>query len=252
MNNILRIFAIGLLAGGLMLAGEPGKTLSVELRDKPLAEAVQQVEKETGRKIDALPALLAGKSVTFVSRGTAEEILAAFNTTLEKSQSLTMIRSENGSFRVHGFIPAKPASIRPASRGRRLSVDVIEGTVALVGDRGRVTVRSGERSFVAAGAVPAQPVPCDPSTVATWRFPDAPAAAGIDASIPLPEIRWRFVGTTEDGKPIVEYEIVGDSRTTDLGTFEASTVARHRLVIENGVLDLPINFHFTVDKGTNK
>lgn len=251
MKKLLRSLAVLALAGGLMIAGEPGEPVKVELHDAPLADAIQRLSEATGRKIDASAVLLTGKTVNFVSRGTAEEVLAAFGATLEKSQSLTMIYDANGSIRVHGFRPAKLASQRPAPRGQRLSVDVAEGTVALIGDRGRVMVNAGERSSVEAGVVPAQPVSCDLAAVAPWRFLDA-APTGQDVRVSLPEIRLHLVGYTDDGKPIVEYEYAGERRATEFGTLESPDLGRHRLVVENGGLDLPINFHVTVDKGTNK
>lgn len=239
------------LAAGLMSAGEPGAKVSVDRRDAPLADVVRDVEAATGRKIEAAPAIVAGKSLTFVKSGTPDELFGAFGVTLEAMCSITLVPGRDGSWRLIPFRKA-PVTPRTTSRNRRLTVNVVEGAVLLTGGQGSVTVRAGERSWVTSGAIPVPPVPVDTATVAAWRLPEAPASAGLDARIPLPEVRVRLLGYTEKGDPILEYECNGERRTLDFGVLEAPELGRQKLVIENGELVLPLNLRIKLDKGTNK
>ncbi|MCC6737963.1 MAG: hypothetical protein IT452_02870 [Planctomycetia bacterium] len=239
------------LTAGLMMAAEPGTKVSVDRRDAALADVIRDVETATGRKVEAAPAVVAGKTLTFVKSGTPDDVWAAFSVTLEAMCSITLVPGREGAWRLLPYdkVAAVP---RPPSRGRRLTVDVVEGAVLLTGGQGNVTVRAGERSWVTSGALPAPPVPVDAASVAPWRLPEAPAAAGVDTRIPLPEVRIRLLGYTEKGDPILEYECNGERRTLDFGVLEAPEIGRQKLVIENGELVLPLNLRLKLDKGTNK
>lgn len=251
MKTMLRLLAVAALAGGIMIAGEPGATVRVEKRDRPLPEVLKDLERATGRKLEFDAAKVEGKTLTFVKSGTPEEVFLAFVTTLEKVHSITLVPSRDGAWKLLSY-DRVVAKARPPSRGRRLSVDVAEGTVLLTGGQGSVTVRAGERSWVTSGAIPVPPVPVDTSTLAAWRLPEAPAAAGIDARIPLPEFRIRLLGYTEKGDPILEYECNGEKRPLDFGVLESPEIGRQKIVMENGELVLPFNLRFKLDKGTNK
>lgn len=252
MKTMLRLVAAAALAGGIMVAGEPGGRVSVDRRDRPLAEVLKDVEQATGRKFESTPAMLEGKTLTFVKNGTPEEVFLAFGVTLELTQSITLVPSKDGAWKLVPFTRKESTAPRLPSRGRRLSVDVVEGTVLLTGGQGNVTVRAGERSSVTSGGLPVPPAPIDVATIAPWRLPEAPAAAGLDARIPLPEVRIRLLGYTDKGEPILEYECNGEKRVLDFGVLEAPELQRQKLVIENGELVLPLNLRFKIDKGTNK
>lgn len=250
MKTMLRFVAAAALAGGLMVAGEPGGTVHVDLRDASLADALKEIEAKTGRRFECPPALLEGRKVTFVKTGTVDDVFNQFGTTLEIAQSITLVPGRDGAMRLIPFTKKEAKTSRPPTRGRRLSVEVVEGTVILAADPGRVTVRAGERSFVSSGALPAPPTPFDTATVAPWRFPEAPAAAGIDARVALPEIHFRLLGYTDKGDPIVEYEVNGVKQTLDFGTLDIPESERKKIVIENGELLLPFTLRLKVDKGS--
>ncbi|MBI2921081.1 MAG: hypothetical protein HYY18_08360 [Planctomycetes bacterium] len=247
--NTFRNFAFVLaLLGGVLVADENPVSKRIDLRDAPLADAIREVEAATGKKIDAPAPLTEGKKVTFVARGTPRELIAAFGATLEGSQQLTLIGQGDG-FRVHRFIPPKPVAPRLAPRGRRLTVTVVEGTVALVGDRGRVTVQAGEKSSVAAGALPAEPRPCDTSAVAAWRFKETSLSGGFEARIPLSAVKLRIVGWTEDGRAIVEYEVEGTRQQSGPMEMNLAGIDRNKAVVEGDELVLPLNIRIKLDKG---
>ena len=155
MKTMLRFVAAVALAGGFMVAGEPGGTVDVDLREASLAEALKKLEAETGRRFECPPALLEGRKINFVKRGSADEVCTQFGITLERTHSITLVPGKDGSLRLIPFTKQEAKTSRPPPRGRRLTVEVVEGTVALIGDRNsRVTVRAGERSWIA-GSLPA-------------------------------------------------------------------------------------------------
>ena len=249
MKTMLRFLAAAALTGGLMIAGEPGGLVRVDLRDAPLAEALARVEKETGHKFEYAPGSIDSRKVTFVKSGTVAEVLGAFATTLEVTQSITLVPGKDGAQRLLPFTKKVSTNARPVARGRRLSVDVVEGTVKLYGGQGSVAVRAGERSWVYSGSLPAAPVPFDAATVALWRIPDAASSSsGLQARIPLPEIRFQLLGYTESGDPIVEYEVNGTRCVLDFGTLDIPEEERRKIVIENGELVVPIKVRVQIPK----
>jgi hypothetical protein len=245
--------ALALVLGAGLMRADEGGPVTVHLNDVPLAEALKEIEKATGHRFVVTPAQVEGRRVTFVRRGTPEEILGAFSATLEQAHRLAIVGGGT-EHRLNEFNPAQAAHARPAPRGRKLSVTVVEGTVALVGDRGRVTVRAGEASSVFAGSLPASPVPRDTSTVAAWRFNDVSGAQGLEARIPLPELECRLVGWAPDGRPIVEYEIEGEKRTTIFGEFDTNGAERERLIIEGDgsgyTLEIPLKLRLKLNRGS--
>ncbi|KAF0246258.1 MAG: hypothetical protein FD180_889 [Planctomycetota bacterium] len=249
MKNMLRFVAAVALTGGLMVAGEPGGIVRVDLRDVPLAEALGRLEKETGRKFEYTPGTVESRRVDFVKSGTVAEVLAAFATTLEVTESITLVPGKDGAHKLLPFTRKPSTNPRPVARSRRLAVDVVEGTVMLFGGQGSVAVRAGERSWVYSGSLPAAPVPCDPATVALWRMPEAlSASSGLQARVPLPEIRFQLLGYTESGQPIVEYEVNGARCVLDFGTLDIPEEERRKIVIENGELVVPINVRVQIPK----
>ena len=251
MKTLMKPLMVFALLGSAMLAEEPGNARRVELRDVPLADAIREVEAATGRKFEVPAGVAEGRKVTFVARGTPDEIVGAFGVTLEKTQELTLLPGQNGALRLHRFIPARPVAPRLAPRGRRLSVEVVEGSVALIGDRGRVTVKAGEKSFVASGSLPTEPIPFDASTVASWRFKDAaPSSAGLAAQIVLPDVKCRLVGYTDSGSPILEVEIAGSKQQLVFGEVETDGIGRSKFVVEGNEVVLPLNIRLKLDKGS--
>ncbi|MEK7467794.1 MAG: hypothetical protein AAB074_10310 [Planctomycetota bacterium] len=249
MKKLLRFVAAVALTGGLMVAGEPGGVVRVDLRDASLAEALARIEKETGHKFEYAPGTVEGRKVTFVKSGTVAELLGAFATTLEVTQSITLVPGKGGAQKLLPFFKKPVANPRPVARSRRLAVDVVEGTVMLFGGQGSVAVRAGERSWVYSGSLPAAPVPCDVATVAQWRMPEAASASsGLQARVPLPEIRFQLLGYTETGEPIVEYEVNGTRCVLDFGTLDIPEEERRKIVIENGELVVPINVRVQIPK----
>lgn len=247
MRLFMRALLALTLAASLMTAGERD-AVRVEVRNGTLAEALKQVEAATGQAIDAPAGLLDGKTVTFVARGTPDELIAAFAVTLEKSNQLTLLPGENGALRLHRFIPATGGSARPAPRGRRLTVRVAEGAVALVGDRGRVTVRAGEMSSVSAGTLPTEPRAFDVAATAPWRLRDAPAPSGMESTVALPPLRCRWLGDTPDGKAILEIEVEGVRQTLVFGDLEVAGIDRRRQIVEGQELELMLPVKLTLNR----
>jgi hypothetical protein len=249
MKHMLRMLAAAALAGGIMVAGEPGEVVSVDMRERPLAEVLEAVGKATGHRFEYAPGTVEGKKISFVKSGMPDDVLAAFGAALDVTQSIALVSGKDGARRLLPYKKSTRVAPKPATRSRRLTVEVVEGTVLLTGGQGSVTVRAGERSWVNSGALPAAPVPFDTASVAPWRVPEASAAStGLQASVPLPEVRFQLTGYTESGDPIIEYEMNGARFKLDFGTLDIPEEERRKIVIEDGELLLPFTLRFKIDK----
>ena len=129
------------------------------------------------------------------------DIVHAFDRVLESLQMALVARDQG--YEVVPFVAEAPSPHVP-----RMEVAVAEGTVDLVGDKGRVAVPSGQESRLDATGKPAPPTPTDRERIGAWREAPIGQAPPVVAKVPLPALRVRRIGRTSDhGLAIVEYSL---------------------------------------------
>jgi hypothetical protein len=247
---LLSFAAAALLAAGALVASEPEARVGLDLRDVPLADALRKIQEATGTPIEAPEALVQGRTLNFTSRGTPAEILNAVGVLLEKHHQLALLPTSDRRLRLHKFVPVAAGGVRPLARSGRLTVKVVEGTVALRSARGSVTVRAGETSSVSAGVLPTEPRPFDATNAAPWRLREATIGSGLEARIPLPELGCRLVGYTDAGEPIVEVQLPGGRMPLGFGELEVEGVERTKGVVEGDELIVPVKLRIKLEKGS--
>lgn len=165
----------------------------------PLKDVVPHVERLGEVKIAVAPPV-AEESVEFRVDSAAgpSDVVRAFDRALEAIEMALVVRDDG--YEVLRF--RSDASPGPP----RMDVGVAEGSVDLVGDRGRVGVAEGQESRMDAEGRPAAVTPIDRRALGAWREVPLSPAPPVLARIPLPALRVRRVGTSERGL-VVEYSL---------------------------------------------
>ncbi|MBI3098380.1 MAG: hypothetical protein HYY93_09090 [Planctomycetes bacterium] len=209
---------------------DPRNVPGVNFEEAPFARVVEAVSLALDVRIAPPPPEAAGTRVTFqLGGGTASDLRAAFESLCEQ-QGFAVLGPVDGPLSLVAFRPAAPAT--EPSPTPRLSVEVAEGVVELVGDRGTVRVRAGEWSAIASDGLPIAPRPIRPEGIAAWRsgpprdpLPGPPPPPRVNATIALPALEVRLLGLTSgEGRPIIEYSVTGSEQALALG--DAVTGAR--------------------------
>lgn len=209
---------------------DPRTMPGVSFDGSPFAQVVEAVSTALALEISPPPAEAAGTRVSLhVPSGPASRLRAAFESLCEE-QGFAVVGATDSSLSLVAFHPATQAP--EPSPTPHLSVEVAEGVVELVGDRGSVRVQAGEWSVVGTDGLPIAPRPVRPETIAMWRngpprdpLPGPPPPPRLNATIALPALEVRFLGlTSKDGRPIIEYSVSGSEQAIALG--DAVTGAR--------------------------
>jgi hypothetical protein len=196
--------------GGVTAAGAEDAAPRLEFVRRPLSEVAQAVAARAGQPIavrsEALGRLevtvaLAGGDPAALLRGFAEA-LDAFN--------VALLRDADPG-RGWTLIAFQRVAASPATEDEPFRVRVVEGCVRLESGGRLSDVRAGEEGGVAADGRLMAVRRIDPRTVALWRTGAAPAVAEVRPAVPpTTGFAYRVVGTTEDGRTIVEWGAPGE------------------------------------------
>lgn len=239
--------------------GDPRTMPGVDFEKAPLAQVVEAVKAALALEISSPPPEAAGIRVSLhVPSGPASRLRASFESLCEE-HGFAVVGTTSGSLSLVAFHPAVAAS--EPSPTPHLSVEVAEGVVELVGDRGSVRVQAGEWSVVGTDGLPIAPRPVKPEAIALWRngpprdpLPGPPPPPRLNATIALPALEVRLLGlTSEDGRPIIEYSVSGSEQAIALGDAVAGAriadIAPQKVVMADGESELIVPVRLRLNLG---
>jgi hypothetical protein len=194
---------------------------------RPLAEVVAAVSARAGLSVAVRPPGLGARAVTLrLPAGDGEALLRRFGEALDRIDLALVHEADPGrGWTVIAFTRVAPAA--PGGGDEPFTVRVVEGRVRLESG-GRATVlAAGEEGGVGADGRLLAARRVEPVTVARWRTGAVPALAEArpDGKAPT-AFAWRVIGTTEDGRTVVEWGAPGE--------------APQRMILEKGAREVRV------------
>jgi hypothetical protein len=183
----------------------------LEFVRRPLAEVAQAVAARTGQPVSVRSEALGRLEVTVTLSGAdAAAVLRHFGEALD-AFNVALLRDADPA-RGWSLVAYRRVAAAAATDAEPFLVRVVEGRVRLDSDGRSSEVRAGEEGGVAADGRLLAARRIDTRTVALWRTKTAPAVAEVrPAQPPSAGFAYRVVGTTEDGRTIVEWGAPGES-----------------------------------------
>ncbi len=181
---------------------------------RPLAEVVAAVAARAGHPVSIRTPGLGSRVVTLRLSADAdgEALLCRFGEVLDR-WDVALVRDPDPAAGWSAIAFTRTAPAVPGVAAEPFVVRVVEGRVRLDSGGRTLELVSGEEGGVEADGSLAAARRVEPSRVATWRT-GAPAPSTLaESRFPAPgaSLAWRVIGTTEDGRSVVEWGAPGES-----------------------------------------